>query len=190
MNTTPNKPMGCCCSPAEGEPRRGFLAKTTAVVAAGVACAVPMTACKIAFLSPLGQQSEAGAPMRLARLEGLPDDGTPVRVPVVLDVVDGWSRMPNQPVGAVFLRKIGKDQVLALQAECPHAGCAIAYDPQRKDFVCPCHLARFDLDGKRTDSSSESPRDLDALEAELQGSEVWVQFARFIVGRSKKTAKA
>jgi menaquinol-cytochrome c reductase iron-sulfur subunit len=190
MNTTPNKPTGCCCSRAGAESRRGFLTKTTAVVAAGVACAVPVAACKIAFLSPLGQASEAGEPMRLAMLASLPDDGTPVRVPVLLDVVDGWSRTPNQPVGAVFLRKIGKDQIVALQAECPHAGCAVAYDPQKRDFVCPCHLARFDLDGKRTDAGSESPRDLDTLTAEPRGSEVWVKFERFIVGQTSKTAKA
>jgi menaquinol-cytochrome c reductase iron-sulfur subunit len=123
-------------------------------------------------------------------LESLPDDGAPVRVTVLLDVVDGWSRTPNQPVGAVYLRKVAKDKVVALQAECPHAGCAVQYDAQKKDFVCPCHLARFELDGKRADARSESPRDMDSLDAELRGSEVWVTFQRFILGQSGKSAKA
>jgi thiosulfate dehydrogenase [quinone] large subunit len=32
---------------------------------------------------------------------------------------------------------------VAFDAVCPHAGCIVQYDPQGKQFVCPCHGSQF-----------------------------------------------
>ncbi|MDQ2816371.1 MAG: Rieske 2Fe-2S domain-containing protein [Actinomycetota bacterium] len=34
-------------------------------------------------------------------------------------------------------------QFLAFDAVCPHAGCAVGYDPSAKVIVCPCHGSQF-----------------------------------------------
>lgn len=34
-----------------------------------------------------------------------------------------------------------------LSRTCPHAGCNVNYDNTQQKFVCPCHGAKFDLDG-------------------------------------------
>ena len=62
--------------------------------------------------------------------------------------------------------------------------------PQKKIFVCPCHNARFDLSGKRLDATSPSPRDLDTLEMEIRGDEIWVKFQNFRTGTAQKIAEA
>jgi Rieske Fe-S protein len=34
-----------------------------------------------------------------------------------------------------------------LTRKCPHQGCTLNYNSNRKEFVCPCHHSRFNLDG-------------------------------------------
>jgi Rieske Fe-S protein len=144
----------------------------------------------VSLLNPLRQKSQAGKFLRLAALETLPDDGTPRQFPVVMDRTDAWNRFPNEPVGAVFLRRI-KQRVLAFQVICPHAGCYVGYDEAKRQFYCPCHQARFALDGKRDSDKCPSPRDLDTLEVELRGgNEVWVKYQTFRTGTPQKVAQA
>ncbi len=127
--------------------------------------------------------------MRLASLATIPQDGTPLKVPVIADRSDAWSRFTAEAIGAVFLRRSGGD-VTALQVICPHAGCSINYDATGRRYFCPCHAASFDLSGKRTDETSPSPRDMDSLEVEIRNkNEVWVKFQTFGVGMAKKVAQ-
>jgi len=37
---------------------------------------------------------------------------------------------------------------LALSAVCTHLGCVVKWKKGRRQFFCPCHGARFDLDGE------------------------------------------
>lgn len=192
----------CCCgsseSPASSPRRRGFLAGAIALVTGGIAYGVPALASLVSALNPLRQKSQAGQFLRLASLETLPDDGTPRKFPVILDRTDAWNRFPNEPVGAVFLRRLkGKvndkveDTVEAIHVVCPHAGCFIVYDAAKNTYFCPCHNGSFDLTGKRLDESSPSPRDLDTLEVEIRnGTEVWVKFQNFQTGIPQKVAEA
>ena len=36
-----------------------------------------------------------------------------------------------------------RGRFLAFDAVCPHAGCAVSYEPGSKQFVCPCHGSTF-----------------------------------------------
>jgi len=189
-----SRSQSSCCSPASDvgpEPRRGFLAQLVAIVCGGVALLAPAAAALVAFLNPLRERSAAGRQVRLTTLDNLPDDGTPRRFPVLADRADAWNRFPNEPVGAVFVRKTGPGQAAAIQVVCPHAGCFVTYEANKKIFYCPCHQASFDLGGKRLDATSPSPRDLDTLECEIRGnSEVWVKFENFRTGTSQKVVQA
>ncbi len=184
---------GCCrCqSPADGENRRGFLSRAAAVLCSGVSLLIPAAAGIVAFLNPLRQKSQSGQFIRLASLDVLPEDGTPWKVSVIADRADAWNRYPAEPIGAVFLRR-AQDEVMALQLVCPHAGCSIDFEGSTGGgkFFCPCHAASFDLAGKRTDQTSPSPRDMDALDVEIRNkNEVWVKFQTFGVGTVKKAAQ-
>jgi menaquinol-cytochrome c reductase iron-sulfur subunit len=178
-----------------GEPdsRRGFLTKALALALGGLAYAVPALAGVVAFLNPLRQKSEAGAFRRLASLDMLPEDGTPLEVSVVADRTDAWTRFANEPIGAVFLRRTGQDQIEALSVVCPHQGCSVQYEKEDGKFFCPCHMASFDLEGNRTDKVSPSPRPLDTLDVDqekLQHGEVWVRYQRFRTGTPEKIVEA
>jgi menaquinol-cytochrome c reductase iron-sulfur subunit len=178
--------------------RRSFLAKFFAVAGGGAALLVPTALGVVSFFSPLlRQKKHAGDFLKLATLDVLPEDGAPMKFAVIAERTDAWNRYPNESIGAVYLRQLGKkdgkDEVEALQVICPHAGCSIMYEPGEKGgkFFCPCHAAAFDLAGMRTEPSSQSPRDMDTLETEIRnGNEVWVKFQTFATGTSKKNAQA
>jgi menaquinol-cytochrome c reductase iron-sulfur subunit len=174
------------------------MALSLALVAGAVACLPGLIAGLCAsILHPLSKKGQAGQAIRLGSLDTLPTDGTPVKSTVLMDQVDAWNRVANQPVGAVFLRRVG-EKVQAFNVVCPHAGCSVEYkeevDPSTNKkatkFFCPCHVASFDLEGKRTDATSPSPRNMDELAVELRGGEVWVEFQNFQVGIPSKVPAA
>ena len=172
-------------------PRRRFVMKTLALSLGGLAYAVPGLSGIATFLNPLRQKTEAGRFRRLASLDMLPEDGTPQAVAVVARRADAWNCFPNEPVGGVFLRRTGGNQVEALSIVCPHAGCTVQFQAEAEKFLCPCHGAGFDLSGKRLEKDSHSPRDLDALEVEIRnGTEVWVLFENFRTGTTEKVQEA
>jgi menaquinol-cytochrome c reductase iron-sulfur subunit len=171
------------------ENRRGFLARLVALLAGGTAVLAPAALGCVSFLNPLRLKGQGGGFRKLATLAQLPQDGTPLRLTIFDERTDAWTRYPTDAVGAVYLRRTGKNQVVALQASCPHLGCSILYQtasPGGK-FYCPCHQASFDLEGKRTEANSPSPRDMDTLAVEIRREhEVWVKYQTYAAGTSKK----
>src|SRR5262245_21538824 len=112
-NSTGHAPLPA--RPAE-PPRRGILAGLIAVLIGGLVSLFPLGAGALVFLDPILKRKakpatgsdgqEEGRPFRrVAIVDALPADGTPVQVPVIADLTDAWSREPNQPIGAVYLRK-------------------------------------------------------------------------------------
>jgi menaquinol-cytochrome c reductase iron-sulfur subunit len=182
----------CCCSlPAAGDTRRGFVTQGLAILLGGLALLPSAAVALIAFFNPLRQRGQAGDFMKVASLSALPEDNTPRKFLLLADRVDAWNRSPNEPIGAVYLRRVTSGKVEALQVICPHAGCAVGYEASAGRFFCPCHSASFDLAGKRTDATSPSPRDMDGLEVQIRNqNEVWVKFQNFRTGTPQKVAQA
>ncbi|MBN1910800.1 MAG: Rieske 2Fe-2S domain-containing protein [Pirellulales bacterium] len=193
MENQPSSSSCCGGSAASkpNEPRRGFLAKMAAVVLGLVAIAVPGAVGLITALNPFRQKGAGGQFFRVTTLDVLPEDGTPQRFPIISDRRDAWTLFPDEPIGFVYLRRVKPDEVKALNVICPHAGCFIGYDAKANGFLCPCHVAHFDLDGRRTDEHSHSPRDMDTLDdVEIRnGNEVWVRFENFKNGTADKIAE-
>jgi menaquinol-cytochrome c reductase iron-sulfur subunit len=185
------KPIcGCCAGPATPS-RRSFLAGVAAVVLGAAALGTPVIVGLFSFLNPLRQKSGAGRFYRVTTLAGLGEDDLPHKFPIIADRSDAWTLYKNVPIGSIFLRRVGPKQIMALAATCPHAGCQIGYDAAARGFLCPCHTARFDLDGQRTDKASKSPRDMDVLgDVEIRGNEIWVKFERFRSGIAEKVVEA
>jgi Rieske Fe-S protein len=181
--------------------RRGILVGMLAFVVGIFVGIFPLGAGLLTFFDPIlkkkeeggGEDDSAGGQLlRVGLLENIPADGTPVQAPVIANLTDAWNREPNQPIGAVYLRREG-DKVVAFNAICPHAGCFIGFDTRRDCFQCPCHMSSFNLDGSRQ-MPSPSPRDLDMLVVEedilAKTGEVWVRFQNFYPGTADREPKA
>lgn len=184
-----------------GEARRAFLGTSVAAGAIGAALTLfPLGSGALVLLDPLrkrktdaGEGGEGGAVglfLRVATIDSLPVDGTPVQVPVIADLTDAWNREANQPIGAVYLSRSG-DQVKCFNAICPHAGCFVGYAADRKVYQCPCHTSSFNPDGSII-APSPSPRDMDELEVDaerLKTGEVWIRFVNYLPGKHDRIAK-
>jgi Rieske Fe-S protein len=87
----------------------------------------------------------------------------PLAVPLVAaGPQDAYASTANVTLGVAWLRRRKDGQIAALSSVCPHKGCAIGYAAAAGRFECPCHDARFDLDGNVA-SSGPAERGLDPL---------------------------
>jgi len=57
--------------------------------------------------------------------------------------------------GPVYIRKAEEGVYIALSLVCTHRGCIV--DPAGNVFVCPCHGAEFDQNGKVLSAPAEKP---------------------------------
>ncbi len=102
-----------------------------------------------AALSPTGPSAGAGttsttAPAGATTTTGPAAAGT--RIGLASQVPVGGAATFTDPAtgdpGLVL--QLTKDQFVAYDAVCPHAGCTVGYSPGAKLIVCPCHGSEFD----------------------------------------------
>ena len=169
------------------ENRRGFMTAALAVIVGAVVGTVPLLAAVFMFLDPL-RKKPVSRVVRVALASDVPEDGSPKQFTVFGDREDAWNRFTNQPIGAVYLRKLSDGQIEALKVVCPHAGCFVS--AQGGVYICPCHNSSFNYDGSRTDpEASPAARDLDTLAVEIRnGNEIWIDFKNFRAGTPEKIA--
>ncbi len=188
--------------PTSGPPRRNFLWVLGALITGAISGLAGLLSGLWVFVDPLvrrpGKPLRAGGEVsgpgegyyRIARLDSIPADGVPRRFAVIADQVDAWNFVPDQPIGAVFLRREGDDTLQVFHSTCPHAGCSVSV--ANTAFHCPCHNSSFDFSGSREarpGKTNPSPRDLDQLEYQIVDGEVWIEFLDFYTGRPEKTPK-
>lgn len=169
------------------EDRRAVLKILSGVLGTGCAAAVGVPILG-ALTAPAVRVTVRGARgfVPVLDLQALPEDGTPVGVPVVVEAPeDAWSRLPPTEVGTVYVRrKPGGEGLQAFSTVCPHLGCRVDYQPSRKQFVCPCHDSAFAMDGQV--ESGPSPRGMDTLVTRVVDGKVEVEFLRFKTGTARK----
>ena len=61
----------------------------------------------------------------------------------------------------------------ALSAVCTHRACLVEWSPERRQIVCPCHDASFDLEGNVLEGPP--PRPLSSFSVTVQGDRVLVR---------------
>lgn len=123
----------------------------------------------------------------LARLE----NGIPQTMEVTLARRDGWR--VRSTTRRVYVTRTAPGEVAgsfsAFSAICPHAGCEVGLG--NKEYVCPCHNAKFDAQGAVL--SGPAPRALDTLAlsiAERDGAPwLHVEWQEFVVGIKDRVAR-
>jgi menaquinol-cytochrome c reductase iron-sulfur subunit len=160
--------------------RRGALRALVALgsVAYAGAIAVPATQ----FVIPSGG---AGAGkerwIRVAKASDVTAE--PRRVQVVGDERDAFTVTKGQILGSIWIFREG-EAMRAMSATCPHLGCSIDLNPDKKSFACPCHASRFALLGQP--EAGPSPRAMDPLATRVEGGWLEVDFRRFRTGITER----
>jgi len=99
----------------------------------------------------------------------------PVMRTIQIEQVDGWRKAVSEK--AVYVTKDNQGQLRALTSICPHLGCTVPWNKEKKQFACPCHGANFAADGTRV--SGPSLRGMDTLETSVQDGQLLVRFQYF-----------
>lgn len=63
--------------------------------------------------------------------------------------------------------------LIAVNATCPHQGCAVDWQPEDNQFLCPCHRSAFQPDGSLI--SGPATQDLALLEVKAEDGQVLVR---------------
>lgn len=151
-------------TPSPSADRRSFL--RWLIHSLGALLAVVLGAPAVAYLlDPRHRRSAASDFQTVARRSDLVVN-QPREVVIRQNRRDAWTVYRDEVVGRVFLVKQPDGQVLAFTTICPHLGCSINYTGQADiPFLCPCHGARYRLDGTRIDPEhNPAPRSMDTLE--------------------------
>jgi len=99
----------------------------------------------------------------------------PVMRTIQIEQVDGWRKAISEK--AVYITKGPQGQLRVLTSVCPHLGCTVPWNKEKKQFICPCHGATFTPDGNRI--SGPSLRGMDTLETSVQDGQLLVRFQYF-----------
>lgn len=75
----------------------------------------------------------------------------------------------NKPVWVI---QPALNEFRALSAICTHLGCIVAWQPQIRHFVSPCHNGHFDVTGAVV--SGPPPRPLPLYKVEVKGGKVYL----------------
>lgn len=167
---------------AAREPRRGAL--RTLVALGSLAYAGALVVPAASYVTSVGGGGGKGKArwIRVGRLADLPA-GEPRRLQLIGDERDAFTLTRDQMLGSVWVVREGAG-VRAMSATCPHLGCSIDLNTDKKSFGCPCHASRFGVNGAA--ESGPSPRSMDALEARVVDGWVEVDFRRFRQGTTDR----
>ncbi len=160
--------------------RRSFLGLCTAGLGACAGLGVLGVVGNAVVGTPLQADGGSSSWIDVGPLARFPE-GEALKVPVVAERRDAWNRFKPRSLGGVVVIR-GGEAVRVFSATCPHNGCAVFVS--EAELVCPCHESRFTLEGAQT--SGESPRDLDPLEAKVTDGRVLVLYQRFVVGTEER----
>lgn len=95
---------------------------------------------------------------------------TPTKVEFDVVRKDGWIEEQTKKSAWVVLNDAGTPVVF--DPRCTHLGCAYRWDAADRRFLCPCHDAKFDLDGNVV--AGPPPRPLDRLQSKIEGGKILV----------------
>ncbi|CAN90523.1 hypothetical protein sce0366 [Sorangium cellulosum So ce56] len=160
------------------EERRGALKALVAI--GGLACAGAIAVPAASFIAApaAGSAGAAGGRerwVRVGRLADLPP-GEPRRLKVIGEERDAFTVAKDQMLGAIWVIREG-EKIRAMSATCPHLGCGIELNDDKKSFNCPCHASRFGLSG--APETGPSPRPMDPLATRVVDGWLEVDFRRY-----------
>jgi len=167
---------------AATEERRGALRLLVTLGGIAYAGSIAVPGASFAVAPAEGHGASGARWFKIGRLADLPE-GEPRRVPVIGDQRDAFTVSRDQLLGSVWVMRKG-DTVRAFSATCPHLGCSVDLNADKKSFGCPCHASRFNLEG--APEAGPSPRALDPLTARVVNGVVEIDFRRYRQGIAER----
>lgn len=154
--------------------RRSFLGALLAVGSAFVGALLSVPLIRFAIFPLIRETTETKwAP--LGETNEFSSLSSPVMRKIQIEQLDGWRRAITEK--AVYITKDPQGQIRVLSSVCPHLGCTVPWNGEKKQFVCPCHNAIFSSDGLRI--GGPALRGMDTLETKIEEGQLRARFQYF-----------
>jgi len=144
----------------EGGPqmtRRNFL--KLGVGALGALALLELSAASLVYMQPRSLEGEFGGVVAAGAADSF---------------VNG--SVTEFPAGRFFLIRSEDGGFLAVYRKCTHLGCAVSWEANENQFVCPCHGSHFDAEGDV--ENPPAPRALDTFAVTIEDGQVLVDTAK------------
>ena len=154
--------------------RRSFLGVLLGfgTVVMGAALSVPLI--RFALHPLLARTTEIGW-SDVAKLDEFASLTAPVKRLIKVEQRDAWRKIISEKPIYVLPPKNGTVRILS--PICPHLGCSIPWNETKQEFICPCHVAVFAIDG--TKISGPTPRSMDDLQSKVVDGMLKVRYQYF-----------
>jgi menaquinol-cytochrome c reductase iron-sulfur subunit len=126
--------------------RRDFIKVTTGVIGGVIIAAIGVPVVDY-LIDPALKENKAGAPIAIGKLEDI-TVGTPFPFSFTITKVNGWERTASSFGGFILRKSEDPKDILILSSRCTHLSCRVNWKEEAQAFVCPCHDAKFDPNGK------------------------------------------
>lgn len=94
----------------------------------------------------------------------------------VSDIPAGKGRPYTLPGGGTALVTDTGGTIVALSDICPHLGCKVHYEPEARQFICPCHGGVFDSNGTAVAGPpADEKKDLKRYEVARVGENLFIE---------------
>jgi menaquinol-cytochrome c reductase iron-sulfur subunit len=152
----------------KGMPRRQFLSYTLGGTTAFLAMGPVIPMLRFA-VDPILQKKAGAAWVKVAKVSDITT--VPKMVSFKVHQVDGWYE--SEADLNAWIAKDPNGKVYALSPICKHLGCGIGgwEADVKNEYVCPCHGARYDINGKNL---SVSPLPLDEYSVKEEGDNIYL----------------
>jgi len=98
--------------------------------------------------------------------------GTPTLFSFNRTSINGWEKTVNS-YGAYVVRFTPED-LKVFSNMCTHLSCRVSWKEEHKEYICPCHDGRFDLQGKIT--AGPAPENMHEYETKIEDGNLFIHF--------------
>jgi Rieske Fe-S protein len=137
--------------------RRDFIKVTTGIVGGVIAVAIGLPTISYLIDPAL---SEGGKDMwvSIGKFEDM-QIGIPYPFSFTRVQVNGWERTSSSYGGYALRRSDDPEDLLILNSRCTHLSCSVNWSEEAQAYLCPCHDAKFGIEGEVIDGPPPRPLD-------------------------------
>ena len=125
------------------------------------------------LISPAVKAASSDAWIPLGALSNYPT-GVPTVFSFTRSKVNGWEKTVNS--FSVYVIRGEGDKVNVLSNICTHLGCRVAWNKDSNQYLCPCHDARFGMNGEVV--SGPPPRPLNTYETKIENGNLFIHLTQ------------
>lgn len=140
--------------------RRDFIKVTTGIVGGLIGAAIGLPAIYY-LIDPALREGGKEAWIPIGKFEDM-QTGIPYPFSFTRVQVNGWERTASSFGGYAIRNSDDPNDLLILNSRCTHLACTVNWSDEARAFLCPCHDAKFSMEGEVLDGPP--PRALDVYD--------------------------